>query len=399
MNGLETGQRRANLRRVQLSAVGLERERTMRTSIANGATLAALVLLFSIPAAAQPYLCVPRIKYEAGKKTQPVVKAVPCGPKQHDISDSFKGQPSADIYGDGSAGALNIASDTTLNTTDHPNPQYTDITIDAGRTLTVPSGTVLRCTGSFTNNGTISVQTFAAGGRIAGIDASTAMPAMRIAHPGVAKSAAMNPEYGDDTAIQTGGSGGARLTEYEALHILMPGAAAGGGGGAAGINDSGVSGGGSLVVLCRGAISNNGVITANGASGGGGGGAGGILVLASAASVTNGAPGIISANGAAGAASDTNEGPSGGGGGGIVHLLAPVITIANAANVTVNGGAAGSGAENVTLSPRTGGAGGGACGGAGGNGGNVSADDSVTAATAGGAGYVLQSLVDPAALF
>lgn len=59
-----------------------------------------------------------------------------------------------------------MAADTNFSTTPPPNNnfQFTDFSVAAGVTLTVPSGTVIRCTGTFTNNGTIVVNTGAPGG-------------------------------------------------------------------------------------------------------------------------------------------------------------------------------------------------------------------------------------------
>lgn len=51
----------------------------------------------------------------------------------------------ADVYGNGSAGTRMIAVNTVLA---DANQQYTSLTVDAGVTLTVASGTVIRCTGA-----------------------------------------------------------------------------------------------------------------------------------------------------------------------------------------------------------------------------------------------------------
>src|SRR6185436_15592993 len=68
------------------------------------------------------------------------------------------------IFGDGSAGAKTVAADEVWTGLTAPtNPQFTDVTINAGTTLTVQSGTVIRCTGTFTNNGMIVVSVAAAG--------------------------------------------------------------------------------------------------------------------------------------------------------------------------------------------------------------------------------------------
>jgi hypothetical protein len=58
------------------------------------------------------------------------------------------------VYGDGSAGALHVTSSIDLQ---DPNQQFTDITIDPGQQLFVESGAVIRCTGTFRNQGTVYV--------------------------------------------------------------------------------------------------------------------------------------------------------------------------------------------------------------------------------------------------
>ena len=63
---------------------------------------------------------------------------------------------SALVYGDGSSGPLVVSQDTTWSSSEAVG-QYTTCTINAGITLTVPTGTILRCSGSFTNEGTITV--------------------------------------------------------------------------------------------------------------------------------------------------------------------------------------------------------------------------------------------------
>jgi hypothetical protein len=68
------------------------------------------------------------------------------------------GPPGSTIYGDGSAGALNITANTdwTVNPPAN-NIQFTSITISPGATLTVPSGLTLRATGDVEINGNIVV--------------------------------------------------------------------------------------------------------------------------------------------------------------------------------------------------------------------------------------------------
>jgi hypothetical protein len=267
---------------------------------------------------------------------------------------------------------------------------YTDFTINTGVTLTIPSGAVIRCTGTFTNNGTIVVQTSARGGSQTGANPmveSSYAPA----HPGISISPAGCGEYGSNAATRTGGIAGVAISAFAARFILLPGANAGGGGGGA-MGSTGASGGGSLVVVAKTSVFNYGTITANGAAGAVrcGGGGGGMVILASAGTTAN--VGSISANGGAGGNSDASGGAGGGGGGGIVHLIGPNIV---EGTVNVLGGAAGTAAGSVTADPRQGGGGGGACGGNGGSGGNVSAAGTPGAASAGVAGLFLQTGIDP----
>jgi hypothetical protein len=311
------------------------------------------------------------------------------------------------VYGDGSAGPKTVSVDETLGADPAPdndaNLQYTDFTIDAGVTLTVPSGTVIRCTGTFTNNGTISVSNGAVGGRRDLASANTIDALGSDAHTGASLHAAGSGEIGDNSAQLEPGDGGEGLSETQARALRYPGAAAGGGGGCGDFNpcNSAVNGGGSLVVLCQQGVINNGAIQANGtnSTSQGGAGGGGIVILASKTSVTNAAAAAINANGGNGAPSDSDQGASGGGGGGIIHLLAPAVT--NAGTASAAGGTAGAAgaAGSVTANPRSGGGGGGACGGDGGSGGSVSAVDNPNAANGGEAGYVLTSSFDPTASF
>jgi hypothetical protein len=60
------------------------------------------------------------------------------------------------IYGDGSAGGVKVSATTDLLTlVPNGNFQFDNLTVDATATLNVPSGTVIRCTGTFTDNGSI----------------------------------------------------------------------------------------------------------------------------------------------------------------------------------------------------------------------------------------------------
>jgi hypothetical protein len=297
------------------------------------------------------------------------------------------------IYGDGSAGEKAISADETLADV---NLEYTNFTVNGGVVLTVPSGTIIRCTGTFTNNGMIVVRTFARGGFGFGDD-STEFGAVAPPSEGISARPAGQGEFGDSSDLRSGGAGGIGLVENEARWVLNPGLAGGGGGAAS--DDSGAAGGGTLVVLARDQIVNAGSIFADGQSAfnaGSGGGGGGVIILASLIQITN--SGTLSARGGNGENGDTNEAPSGGGGGGITHLLAPAIPTPGTPDVA--GGTAGANTGgDTTTTLRRGGAGGGASGGNGGDGGPVETNNSTGAATDGGAGFSFTSLLDPTALF
>ena len=306
------------------------------------------------------------------------------------------------IYGDGSAGALNITSDVTWISNEALG-QYTTCTIASGATLTVPTGTVLRCSGAFTNDGTIVVKNTFTAPQIGSIPASGGIyPAFQPAATaglGWGRTAGGNGGYGDNTAAVAGGAVGFGLTARYAANILRPGPIGGGAGGSP-VASFGSAGGGTLTVLAKEALTNNGTIRADGDSssaGLGGGGAGGILILASKVSITHGAAGALEADGGSGGASVATRGNSGGGGGGLIHLLAPTITVSGTTSVL--GGAVGDSTTAVTSTSRGGGAGGGTMAGAGGAGATVATNNSLSGATAGAAGLVLQTTTDPTALF
>jgi len=289
------------------------------------------------------------------------------------------GESSADaIWGDGGDGALTVASSLDWSASPPAGTlQYSSITVNAGVTLTIPSGLVLRSTGAVTVNGTIQVRTNP-------VSLSIGVAASR---PGA--------EGGSNA------TGGAALSPLLARLLVNPSADAGGwGGGSAAYAGPG---GGAVVLLAKGAlaVSSSGAIRADGgngltASGGqntGGGGAGGVVVLASATSIAN--DGTISARGGAGGAhypippapTDQDTSAGGGGGGGIVLQIAPSIS---GVAPSVTGGAAGTGAWSVGYA-----GGGGACGGAGGRSGGPSGG-----ATAGSTGIVSQRVTaSPSSLF
>lgn len=294
------------------------------------------------------------------------------------------------VYGDGSAGSVSISGNIVYNS---GNSQYQNFSVESGATLVVPSGTVIRCTGSFSNSGTI-----------------IATSSLR-QHPKISENgrAAITLESGGNEA--GGGQGGSALPEGAARQIHRAGLS-GGGDGYKLESEAGSSGGGNIVILCQGQVTNaaGGVMRADGEDGGElsrGGGAGGIIILASRAGVTN--DGAIQARGGNGAGlnpvdgTNTGYAAGGGGGGGIVHLMAPVLT--NDGTIDVSGGSGGpaGGAGSITAPFYLGGGGGGASGGDGGRGGKVNeaniGDNSSSAGADGSVGKIFISTVDPTSLF
>jgi hypothetical protein len=326
-----------------------------------------------------------------------------CGANETAIAWNVEGPPGADggerIYGDGSAGDRLFDGGTHFFA--DANTQYTDFTVEAGTTLHVHSGHVIRCTGVFTNRGTIEVLWPGnAGHQGFSVDG---LGTVRPSGQGVGRTVASRGEFGPDTADRSGGSGGAGVTLQMARNLLWP-SHHGGGGGAGRMNVQNVvagSGGGSLTVLCAEGVVNEGEGVIRAAPGipgnGGGGGGGGQIVLASRGEVIN--TGRILAQGGRGGRSDDRGGPGGGGGGGIVHLLAP--TVHSPGGIEVQGGAAGEPGEpgSITAARRQGGGGGGGAGGRGGIGGAAHANGDPGPAGDGLPGHVIITEVDPTGLF
>jgi hypothetical protein len=332
-------------------------------------------------------------------------------PINHDHPNASGNAP----YGDGSAGSFTVAANTDWSASPPANLnfQFTDLTVNPGVTLTLPSGLTIRATGAFHNAGTIVVRPYAAGGTIGlrntGINSKQST--YRTPGTGVAMGPAGFGERVYGTNEPTfGGAGGAGVGgAVSASGVLSPGPAGGGGGagclaGTLGTTTTaGGSGGGTLVVVAGGAVTNAGTINADGGTpsgsvAGGGGGGGGVIVLASRTSVTN--SGTINARGGAGGSSGVSNGAGGGGGGGIVQLVAPAAI--NSGAIVVSGGLPGpigaSGSVTGSAS-RLGGGGGGASGGDGGGGGGIAPGNSPEAGTTGGPGLVLvRTSVDPTAL-
>ena len=299
------------------------------------------------------------------------------------------------VYGNGSAGSLTITEATSLSSV---NNQYTDITIIAGQTLTVPSGTTLRCTGTFLNNGTIVVSPAGYGGLIRAYGGTApSLIASTLASKGLSEHPAENGDVGTSSGDIWFGYGGRPVTTAFAKNLLIPHPFAGGAGGGT-FATSGGSGGGSLRIACQGAMYNAGTIAADGqgTASAAGGGAGGLIILASGEQVTN--TGSISVNGGVGGNSvgGGDHAASGGGGGGVVHLISPIAPVTG--TITATGGAGGTAGGSVTSSPRGAGAGGGSFYGTGGSGSYVTTDNSTGGGSAGTDGMSFSTTADPLSL-
>jgi hypothetical protein len=302
--------------------------------------------------------------------------------------------------GDGSAGAKTVSANEILSDT---NTMFTDITINSGVTWTIPSGTIIRCSGNLTNNGTINVIPSGIGGLFTGTDTDTLAVSATVPAPGISLRAPAAGELGDSNSNRSGGAGGLGISEIQAANIRTPGIVAGGAGaGFFSLDNSDGAGGGGLAIICNKNILNNGVISANGNDGNTssrGGGGGGVIILASKTSAVSSADSVISATGGDGGRATSSTGPSGGGGGGVIHIMAPDVNTTGAL-VSVDGGTAGVISTTVSATIRGGGSGGGASGGNGGKGGTLPLGQSTPdPASNGSAGHIIYSLFDPMSQF
>lgn len=297
-------------------------------------------------------------------------------------------------WGDGSAGARVISADESF---DDDNLQYTDFTVDAGVTVTIPSGTIIRCTGTATINGTINIDTAGSSG------GPSSLGAHKLASQGLSSQSAGNGEVGSNASNRQGGYTALALDSTLGRSIIRPPVFAGGAGGG-GIGGSGTNGegGGGFAIYCKDGIniSGTGIISAAGGYGGNcqGGGAGGVIVLASSGTVTH--TGAVRARGATGGAWSTACGSGGGGGGGLIHILAQTIT-GNDGNLSVSAGSgiAAQGAGTVTQATRSGGGAGGALFGTGGQGAIAFTDGATSVSQAGSSGLIIKrSGFDPAGM-
>jgi len=309
--------------------------------------------------------------------------------------------------GNGSAGNLDITSNTDWTSTPPSSTNFANCSIATGAVLTVPSGTHIRCSGTFTNDGTISVSYGVQGSRGSGYTAAQGFRPGATPHPGESIGAPVQAlEYQDNGSTSprflTGGYGGVGLPMASALqkwHLFSHG----GGGGAAGSSGSdGVQGGGLLKIFSASNLINNGTISSRGENAAGatgdGGGGGGIVILASLASIDNtGTIDVRGGNGGNSTGGTPAEGCGGGGGGGIVGLISPSVT---AGSSLVTGGLGGTPAGVITADLRMAGAGGGGSGGDGGDGGFLNNTASVASSNgvSGGNGYVMSITQNPAML-
>lgn len=298
------------------------------------------------------------------------------------------------LYGSGSDGDLIVSTDQNLEV----GREYANIQIETGATLFVPSGTVIRCTGTFDNDGTVVVRPVARAGIREYGSPSAEFPAITPPGSGVAASPAGFGSRDDSPAFFAYGGEGGRGIGAAARELLEPRAAIGGAGNVTWPFDvSGYdSGGGSVHIRCAGEIRNAGRIEASGSGGivvagnSGGGGGGGAILLASPVGIDGGG-GEIVAVGGDGEAGSGQYGAAGGGGGGFVHLIAPSIV---PGAVDVSGGSAGVPSTWSSTLRWIGGSGGGGSAGSGGRGeGNL--DGSVSAASAGQDGEVFLIERDP----
>lgn len=320
----------------------------------------------------------------------------PTGPEGAQGPAGAPGHPS--LYGDGSAGPLVVGDpDNPPISVDwvkdppsgYPfNNQFTDCTIHALQ-WRVPSGLVLKCTGTFTAQGIL---------------VSTIDPA----DGGSGPSPVVNPRFAPGTGA-VAATGLDAISAAETLYKpLQPQDGKLGhdeGQGASlrqAIDSTDSAAGGEIRIYAGGAIDVSDVLaggTQAGSNSTNGGGGGGLIALLSGTSITIGSGGVIEAQGGAGASSQLIGTPiGGGGGGGVVHLIAPTITVDGTINV--NGGVPGTCISgcNAGFSLHEndmGGAGGASVGGGGhgmaANGAAANPNPSV----AGGAGRIFQLEADP----
>uniref|UniRef100_Q025H2 Collagen triple helix repeat n=1 Tax=Solibacter usitatus (strain Ellin6076) TaxID=234267 RepID=Q025H2_SOLUE len=268
------------------------------------------------------------------------------------------------FYGDGSEGALSISTAVDWNVTPPAGMlQFSSFTITPTGSLTIPSGLVIRVTGSVNIMGPITVgpgswnygsNCYSAPQSTAGTPALAPLQARFMLRPPPVGIPPLGYDYGGATG------GGVAILSAGPMTITGNGSIR-----ASGLDGSLYSGNSGSVLWAASP--------------------GGLVVLGSRASISN--AGSIVANGGKGADGDWYHGSGGGGGGGIVHFFAPFIS---SGSVDVSGGigAAGHGGTYTFVV-------GGACGGSGGSS-NIAGQPG----GAGGSGQVFRTITaEPAALF
>ena len=287
---------------------------------------------------------------------------------------------------------LTISANTNWSSTPPTNPNFNNILIETGQTLTVPAGTTIRCAGGFVNNGTLLVTGGVQIGSVTGISTGNSPTSgdHAYAHPGDSYGPA-SLGHVDNTAVNvlavslTGGNGGKLIPQVVAMtsHDRFKF----GGGSGAGYDNQGGHGGGLVRVQCAGAIVNTGTIDAQGFNGSNASiGGGGIVILQSGSTIDN-SSGTIDVSGGDGRISSSFGGNGGGGGGGIIILISSGVATLGTENISEGLGA--TGATVVSSTTRRSGGGGGASGGAGGNGGSVGSTGTPSNGLNGGEGYVI----------
>jgi hypothetical protein len=290
----------------------------------------------------------------------------------------------SDIYGS------RVNNDLTVNNGENVvisgiQTQFRNLTVSVGGVLTVPSGTIIRCLGTATINGTIIVSPITQGAKrtISELTSSAEVQGSP-AHPGISHAIAGNGAVGAGADIIGGQSGSDEAPGGVASYRISRLA---GGGGGVGSGIGGLGGGSLMIVsfqtLAVGAQANISAKGGDAQSVSGGGGAGGVVILASEEAVSVTGTGVIDVSGGDGGNSSVGTvlamGPGGGGAGGLVHIITPSYNAnLNAANVA--GGTAGT-ITSGTLgfaSKWIGGGAGGALFASGGSGGTIDSDNSGT---------------------
>jgi len=260
-------------------------------------------------------------------------------------------------YGDGTAGALVISSNTDWTTSPPASGNYmfSSLTINAGATLTVASGTRIQVSGMFQNDGIIDVK-FGSEGSRPSANPLGSYPAVK--GTSLTQQFAFPEEqlrFLSTTSLLLGGSNGIHGNGTDAAEQ------GGGGGGLLTIKAADIINSGTIKANGGDGAVMPGTSTAAGASGGGGG-----FIFLQTNSITN--LGTIEANGGDGGppgGGDTDF-AGGGGGGGLVRVVAP-NALAIGGTINVNEGTGGvTPAGNMGSGGATGGAGVGGNGGLGG---------------------------------